>query len=81
MRIRVLAFATAAQALGREARDWEIAEGATVADLGAALAADRPELAAQLGRIAWAVDGRLARPEQVLTDRCEVALLPPVSGG
>jgi molybdopterin converting factor small subunit len=81
VRIRLLAFATAAQALGAPARDWEIEPGATVADLTAALRAGSPALAALLPRLAIAVDGELARADRVLADGCEVALLPPVSGG
>jgi molybdopterin synthase catalytic subunit len=81
VKIRLVAFATARRALGAEARDWELAEGATVGDLAAALAAARPELAAELPRWALAVDGRLARPHEPLAEGSEVALLPPVSGG
>jgi len=81
MRVRVLAFATAAQALGAASRTEELAEGATVADLTRALAAAMPGLATLLPRLAVAVDGDLARPDRVLADGCEVALLPPVSGG
>lgn len=81
MRVHVLAFATAAQALGSASRSEELAEGATVSDLTRALAAATPALAALLPRLAVAVDGNLARPDRVLVDGCEVALLPPVSGG
>jgi molybdopterin converting factor small subunit len=81
VRVRVVAFATARRALGADARDWQLADGATLGDLAAALAAERPELAAELPRWALAVDGRLARADERLADGAEVALLPPVSGG
>jgi molybdopterin converting factor subunit 1 len=81
MRIRLLAFATARRALGADERDFELAAGSTVGDLAAALAAARPEIAAELPRWAIAVEGRLARPEEPLAEGAEVALLPPVSGG
>jgi molybdopterin converting factor small subunit len=81
VRIRLLAFATAAQALGAAARDWELETGATVGDLGADLRQRVPALADLLPRLAIAVDGELARADRVLAEDCEVALLPPVSGG
>jgi molybdopterin synthase catalytic subunit len=77
----VLAFATAAAALGGDAVDWELPAPATLADLVQALAAARPALATQLPRCALAVDGALARPGTPLREGAEVALLPPVSGG
>jgi molybdopterin converting factor small subunit len=81
VRVRLLAYATAADALGAAAAERELAEGSTVADLTRRLAAESPRLAAALPRFAIAVDGALARPETALADGCEVALLPPVSGG
>lgn len=81
MRVRVVAFATAAQALGAAAREVELPAGAHLEDLRGALAALAPALAAQLPRLAFAVDGELARADRALADGCEVALLPPVSGG
>jgi molybdopterin converting factor subunit 1 len=81
MRIRLLAFATAAQALGAAEREVELPEGTTVGALARRLAQLHPALAPQLPRLAFAVDGELARSERALADGCEVALLPPVSGG
>ncbi len=81
VRIRVLAFATASDALGGSEREVEIREGASVADLKRLLERDRPGLAALWPRIALAVDERLAGDAHILEDGAEVALLPPVSGG
>lgn len=81
MKIRLLAFATAAQALGAPAGERELPAGATVGDLARQLANESPRLAACVERVAFAVDGRLAGPETPLAANCEVALLPPVSGG
>ena len=80
MRIRLLAFATAADTLGPE-RDLDLPPGATVADLRDRLLADFPPLVRLWPRLAVAIDGRLARPEEEIPDGAEVALLPPVSGG
>jgi molybdopterin converting factor small subunit len=81
MKIRLLAFATAAETLGTAVLDWPLAEGATVADLARELAERHPALGPRLSRFAWAVDGELCRPDRALTEGAEVALLPPVSGG
>jgi molybdopterin converting factor small subunit len=81
VRVRVVAFATAAQALGAPRRELELPAGARLADLARALAAIAPALGSQLPRLALAVDGELARADRELAEGCEVALLPPVSGG
>jgi molybdopterin converting factor small subunit len=81
VKIRLLAFATAAQALGSPASERELPAGATVGDLARALAAESPRLAACVERVAFAVDGRLCGPDTPLAAGSEVALLPPVSGG
>jgi len=81
MRIRLLAFATAAQALGSGVTERELPDGATVDGLRRQLAGESAALAACLERSALAVDGVLVSPDTVLTPGCEVALLPPVSGG
>lgn len=79
--VRLLAFATAADAVGDAEQEIEIAAGATVGDLQRQLSARFPGLRELWPRLAVAVDGRLARPEAELADGAEVALLPPVSGG
>lgn len=81
MKIRLLAFATAAQALGSAESSIELPAGASVGDLRRALALRFPELARRLPTLAVAVDGELAPDATTLADRSEVALLPPVSGG
>ena len=81
MRVRLVAFATAAEALGAAALDWDAPAGSTLGELAARLAAEHPALAAKLPRLAFAVDGEIARPDRPLREGCEVALLPPVSGG
>ena len=81
MEIRLLAFATASDALGAEERRLEVAEGSTVADLKTLLGERHPELAALWPRLAVAMDGKIVGDGETLTANCEVALLPPVSGG
>jgi molybdopterin synthase catalytic subunit len=81
MKIRLVAFATAATALGAAESDLELSEGARVADLGRLLQRQHADLAAIWDRLAIAVDGELVSPDTQLHDGAEVALLPPVSGG
>jgi len=81
MKIRVVAFATAADALGAPEREMEVPDGTRVAELRRHLEEEHPDLTALWPRIAVAVDGEIARGETPIRDGSEVALLPPVSGG
>jgi molybdopterin synthase catalytic subunit len=81
MRVRLLAFATAGEALGGDALEVELPEGSRLADLRARLEVEHPRLRELWPRLAVAVDGELAGSERALAEGCEVALLPPVSGG
>ncbi|HEV3458803.1 MAG TPA: molybdenum cofactor biosynthesis protein MoaE [Thermoanaerobaculia bacterium] len=81
MRIRLLAFASANDALGTGELELELPEAARVDDLRAWLDARYPALAPLWPRLAVAVDGTIARSDQILGEGAEVALLPPVSGG
>lgn len=81
MRLRLLAFASAAEAIGAAESSLELAAGGTVADLRRFLEDRYPELGPLWDRLAVAVDGEVAGEDRELTEGCEVALLPPVSGG
>ncbi len=81
MRVRVIAFATASDLLGTEALDLTLPEGSGTGELRRQLVARQPQLDILWDRLAVAVDGELVRGETRLADGCEVALLPPVSGG
>jgi molybdopterin synthase catalytic subunit/molybdopterin converting factor small subunit len=81
MNIRLLAFASAGDALGTTEMDIEMPEGSCIADLRARLDADHPKLQPLWPRLAVAVNGRVVTPDEPLTPGAEVALLPPVSGG
>jgi molybdopterin synthase catalytic subunit/molybdopterin converting factor small subunit len=81
MRVRLLAFASAADALGAAEQAMEVPDGCTVGGLKDALADLHPELEALLPRLAVAVDGEIVGDGARLDEGVEVALLPPVSGG
>jgi len=81
MRVRLLAFASASDALGTGELELELPGPASVADLRAWLDARYPALAPLWPRLAVAVNGSIARSDDPLSEGAEVALLPPVSGG
>jgi molybdopterin synthase catalytic subunit/molybdopterin converting factor small subunit len=81
MKIRLLAFASAGDALGATEMELEIPDGSRVADLRERLDRDYPKMAPLWPRLAIAVDGRVVSLKADLQDGVEVALLPPVSGG
>jgi molybdopterin synthase catalytic subunit len=81
MRIRLLAFASAADALGAAELELDLDPGSRVSDLQQRLEREHPGLIPLWPRLAVAVDGRIVRLEEALAEGVEVALLPPVSGG
>lgn len=81
MKIRLLAFASAGDALGTGEMDLELPEGSRVSELRERLDRDFPKLGPLWSRLAVAVDGRVVSPDEPLHEGAEVALLPPVSGG
>lgn len=81
MKIHVLAFATAAEAIGAGESLIELPEGSSLADLQRTLEGRHPALIPIWDRLAVAVDGEFTGEEASLQDGCDVALLPPVSGG
>lgn len=81
MKIHLLAFASAGDALGASEMEIEMPAGSRVADLRARLDQEHPGIVPLWPRLAVAVDGRVVTPEEPLKDGVEVALLPPVSGG
>jgi molybdopterin synthase catalytic subunit len=81
MRVRVIAFATASDVLGRKPVELELPDGSRLGDLQAEVLARYPALERLWPRLAVAVDGELSAADRDLHDGAEVALLPPVSGG
>ena len=69
-------FAGLRERAGTGARELELREGATVADVWAAL-----ELGDEPSGLLYAVNRRYADPDSALAEGDEVALIPPVSGG
>ena len=92
MKIKLLAFASAAEALGTGELDYQLGQHPnaqpnqnpgtpTVGELKLRLSEEYPSLGELWQRIAVSVEGEIASDAHPLADGNEVALLPPVSGG
>lgn len=81
MEFEVLLFASLRDRAGRSSVAVELAPGATVADLRAALAAQHPAIADGLAASRIAVSESFAEEDDPVPDGAEVAVIPPVSGG
>jgi molybdopterin converting factor small subunit len=80
IRLRVLVFARYAELLGGDAVEVELDGAPTVRQVIDALRS-MPGGALLPGNPVVAVNLRQARPDQLVTARDEVALLPPLAGG
>ena len=81
MNVRVKLFAVARERLNRDELAVELTSGATIADLKRIVASEFPALAPILPHALWAVDAAYATDNTTLTEKSEIALIPPVSGG
>jgi molybdopterin converting factor subunit 1 len=81
VRIQVLYFAVFRERLGRETEDVELADGARLPALIAALEARHESVRALRGKYRLAVNQTFADGDEALGDGDEVALIPPVAGG
>lgn len=81
MRIEVRLFAQARERAGAAVLPLELPEGSVVDDALAAMERAHPALAELRPHLATAVDGVLSPRGEPLREGCELALLPPVSGG
>lgn len=81
MKIRLLAFASASDALGTDELELELPAGSDLDSLKRLLETRAPGLVPLWPRLAIAVDGHVVSPDHPLAEGVEVALLPPVSGG
>ena len=81
MRIPVALFARYREAVGRGRVEVEVADGATVEDVWAALAAAYPELTRYRPHTLFAVGSDYVEADRPVRAGEEVACFPPVSGG
>lgn len=80
MKIKILCFGITKEILGDFEKEVELAEGSTVDILKAKLIEDYPSFS-KLTSLRIAVNEEYGDGELVLTERDEVVLIPPVSGG
>lgn len=81
MRITVLYFAAAREAVRLDSEELDLPEGADIAALSMALGERHPTLAPLLGRCRIALGHEFARPGDRLAEGLEAAVIPPVAGG
>lgn len=79
MTVRVLLFAAWADAFGAPSVDLDLADGATAADVVAALRTRVP--GASLPRPSIAINRSIAPRSTLVRAGDEVAVIPPVAGG
>ncbi len=81
MNVQVKLFAVAKQLVGSETAHVDVPDGATVADLRAALVQEYPALSGTLASVVFAVNAEYATDQTCLAATDEIACIPPVSGG
>ncbi len=80
MKINVLAFGIAKDIFGGSSINVELPEQGTTGNLKQSLESSYP-LLKQLASYMVAVNNEYAQDENILSERDEVAIIPPVSGG
>ena len=80
MKVNVLAFGIAKDIFGSSNVDVELHENATTISLKRSLEERYPRLK-HLASYMVAVNNEYAQDEGLLTERDEIAIIPPVSGG
>ncbi|MGR3811217.1 MoaD/ThiS family protein [Jiulongibacter sp. NS-SX5] len=80
MKIKVLCFGITRDILGGFEKEIELEEGASVEVLKQKLISDFPEFQ-KLNSLRIAVNEEYGNEEQIITEKDEIVLIPPVSGG
>ena len=81
MEVEILMFAAAREAAGRESIEVDVAVNATAGEVIQAIGSQLPQLAALLPSCRLAVDSQYVSDDSIVSPDCEIALIPPVSGG
>jgi len=79
--IRVLAFAGAREAIGRDAFEMTLEAPVTARALLDRICAEHPKLAPYATSLRLAINGAYAAWDEPVRDGDEVAIIPPVAGG
>ena len=81
MNLKIILFAAARDLCETSEAQIELQQPATVANLKFELKKQFPQLEPILSRSAISVDHQYADDEFELNESCEIAVIPPVSGG
>jgi len=81
MHVTIRLFAMLRQQAGWREREFELPQGATIADAWRALETQTPAVAAQRDIVRFAHNREYATADQQLADGDELAIIPPVAGG
>lgn len=81
MRVTIKLFAVLRERAGRAEVGLDVPAGTTAAQAAGKLVEEIPALAGLIGRAAFAVNRGYVKPDAVLCEGDELALIPPVSGG
>lgn len=81
MRIEVLLFAAVRDAAGTHKLAIDLKEGACASDVIASVGRELPAVAGLMPACRIAIDSCYVAGDAEVTEGCEVALIPPVSGG
>jgi molybdopterin synthase sulfur carrier subunit len=80
MTIKILTFGIARDIIGKSLFEMDFTEGGTVAQLKAHLLAQYPRFG-NLASLMIAVNEEYGQADTVLTEKDDIALIPPVAGG
>jgi molybdopterin converting factor subunit 1 len=80
MVLNILTFGIARDIIGSSTFDFTVTEGATVADLKQALLEKYPRFQT-LASLMIAVNAEYGQEGTILSEKDEIALIPPVAGG
>ena len=81
MNLQLRLFAKARDLVGQEFVELELGPVASIRDLKSVLEQEYPQLSPLMPGLLFAVGTDYAGDDVRLTDNCEVACFPPVSGG
>lgn len=81
MKVQVRLFATYREIVGAGELAWTLRDRTTVGQLVDAILAKYPRLVGHENSMLLAVNHEVVRPDVILREGDEIALLPPVSGG
>lgn len=81
MKVHIVLFARIKEIVGEDRLELSFDDVATVASLKSELLQRYPDVSEMLPHCTVSVNHEYSSDDEVLTDGCEVGLIPPVSGG